>query len=183
MAGLGAGSDPATRLKAVSAAVYAATADHFDDAALSFWDRFGRETVERVGLGRAARVFDGCCGTGASAIPAAHLVGDDGQVLGVDLAEPALALARVKAQQQGLANIEFRYGDIEHTGLPSASFDAVVCVFGVFFVPDMTAAVAELWRLVRPGGTLAVTVWGPCRRDCTPARSQKSRSVTLLFAD
>jgi trans-aconitate methyltransferase len=36
-----------------------------------------------------------------------------------------------------------------------------VCVFGVFFVPDMAAAVAELWRLVRPGGTLALTVWGP----------------------
>jgi SAM-dependent methyltransferase len=148
-------------MKAVSAATYAATADHFDDPALSFWDRFGRQTVARIGLDPGHRVFDACCGTGASAIPAAELVGDAGHVLGLDLSEPALALARAKAHARGLANAEFRVGDIERTGLPSESFDAVVCVFGVFFVPDMTAAVAELWRLVRPGGTLAVTVWGP----------------------
>lgn len=46
-------------------------------------------------------------------------------------------------------------------GYPDESFDAVVCVFGVFFVPDMEALVKELWRMVRPGGKLAVTTWGP----------------------
>jgi ubiquinone/menaquinone biosynthesis C-methylase UbiE len=82
-------------------------------------------------------------------------------VLGVDLAEQALTPARAKAQAQGLTNVEFRAADVERTGLPPESFDVVVCVFGIFFLPDMAAAVAELWRLVRPGGTLAVTVWGP----------------------
>jgi SAM-dependent methyltransferase len=150
-----------SEIKAVSAATYAATADHFDDPALSFWDRFGRLTVARVGVRPAQHVFDACCGTGASAIPAAHIVGSDGHVLGFDLAEPALALARAKAQAQGLTNVEFRAADVERTGLPPESFDVVVCVFGIFFLPDMAAAVAELWRLVRPGGALAVTVWGP----------------------
>jgi SAM-dependent methyltransferase len=41
------------------------------------------------------------------------------------------------------------------------SFDAVVCVFAVFFVTDMASQVKELWRLVRPGGQLAITTWGP----------------------
>jgi SAM-dependent methyltransferase len=72
-----------------------------------------------------------------------------------------LALARAKAASQGLTNVEFRALDVEHTQLPSASFDAVVCVFGVFFMPDMAAAVAEMWRVLRPSGTLAITVWGP----------------------
>ncbi|WP_203784252.1 class I SAM-dependent methyltransferase [Asanoa ferruginea] len=148
-------------MKAVSASTYAAAADHFDDSALSFWDRFGRATVARLGLRPGDRVFDACCGTGASALPAAHEVGAGGRVLGFDLAEPALALARAKARGQGLSNVEFRSADVEHIGLPSGAFDAVVCVFGVFFLPDMVAAVAELWRLVRPGGVLAVTVWGP----------------------
>jgi SAM-dependent methyltransferase len=148
-------------IKAMSAATYAATADHFDDPLLSFWDRFGRETVTRIGLRTGERVFDACCGTGASALPAAHLVGATGHVLGCDLSEPALVLARAKARAEGLTNTEFRSVDVEHTGLPSESFDAVVCQFGVFFLPDMVAAMAELWRLVRPGGTLAVTVWGP----------------------
>ncbi|GAA0489167.1 methyltransferase [Paractinoplanes deccanensis] len=144
----------------MSAATYAATVDHFDHPALSFWDRFGRRTVGRIGLRAGDRVLDACCGTGASALPAAHAVGDSGRVLGVDLAEPALALARSKARAQGLTNVEFRVADMEHTRLPSASFDAVICVFGIFFLPDMPAALGELWRLVRPGGTLAVTVWG-----------------------
>jgi SAM-dependent methyltransferase len=152
---------PDDGIKAVSAATYAATADHFDDPVLSFWDRFGGQTVARIGLRSGDQVFDACCGTGASALPAAHAVGARGRVLGFDLAEPALALARAKAGVQGLTNVEFRASDVEHTGLPSESFDAVVCVFGVFFLPDMAAAVAELWRLVRPAGVLAVTVWGP----------------------
>ncbi|MFY9554110.1 MAG: methyltransferase domain-containing protein [Blastocatellia bacterium] len=42
-----------------------------------------------------------------------------------------------------------------------SNFDAVICVFGIFFVPDMQAAARELWRLVRPGGKLAITTWGP----------------------
>jgi SAM-dependent methyltransferase len=46
-------------------------------------------------------------------------------------------------------------------GLPDSNFDAVICVFGIFFVPDMSAAVRELWRRVRPGGKLAITTWGP----------------------
>jgi SAM-dependent methyltransferase len=149
------------RMKAVSAATYAAAADHFDDPALSFWDTYGRRTVDRIGLRPGAVVLDACCGTGASALPAAHRVGPGGRVLGVDLAEPALARARSKASSQGLTNTEFRTADIERTGLDAESFDAVVCVFGVFFVPDMAAAVAEMWRLIRPGGVLAVTVWGP----------------------
>jgi SAM-dependent methyltransferase len=51
----------------------------------------------------------------------------------------------------------------------AGSFDAVVCVFGVFFAADMPAFVAEMWRLVRPGGTLAITTWGP--DWCEPASS------------
>jgi len=106
-------------------------------------------------------VLDLCCGAGASAIPAAHAVGPGGRVLGVDLAAPLLDLARARAVREGLANVEFRHGDATRTGLPDGSFDAVVCVFGVFFAPDMTAFVEEMWRLVRPGGSLAVTTWGP----------------------
>jgi len=106
-------------------------------------------------------VLDVCCGSGASAIPAAQAVGPRGRVLGVDLAANLLALAREKAGVLELGNLELRTGDLLELGLPPASFDAVVCVFGVFFVPDMPAAVRALWRLVRPGGRLALTTWGP----------------------
>jgi ubiquinone/menaquinone biosynthesis C-methylase UbiE len=140
--------------------VFNAAADHFDHPVLSFWNRFGQGTIDRLALRAGDRVLDVCCGSGASAIPAAAHVGPTGQVLGVDLAESLLELARIKAQQQGLNNIEFRCGDFETLGFPDESFDAVVCVFGIFFVPDMVAAIQELWRMVRPGGKLAITSWG-----------------------
>jgi len=144
-----------------AARIYAAAADHYGLPALSFWDRFGAATVARLPLAPGHRVLDLCCGAGASALPAARAVGPGGQVLGVDVAAPLLELARARAASEGLANVEFRHCDATRTRLPDGSFDAVVCVFGVFFVRDMAAFAAEMWRLVRPGGVLAITTWGP----------------------
>jgi ubiquinone/menaquinone biosynthesis C-methylase UbiE len=89
-------------------------------------------------LSRGAQVLDACCGSGASAIPSAETVGPNGFVLGVDLAEYLLELARRKVEQRGLSNVEFRAVDLLDLGLPESSFDAVVCVFGIFFVPDIS---------------------------------------------
>jgi ubiquinone/menaquinone biosynthesis C-methylase UbiE len=144
-----------------AARTYGAAADHYSLPSLSFWDRFGAATVARLPLAPGHRVLDLCCGAGASALPAARAVGAGGRVLGIDVAAPLLEQARARAAHEGLANVEFRHGDAIRTGLPDGSFDAVVCVFGVFFAWDMTAFAAEMWRLVRPGGVLAVTTWGP----------------------
>ncbi|BAS60074.1 type 11 methyltransferase (plasmid) [Leptolyngbya boryana NIES-2135] len=141
-------------------AVFNTASDYFDAPALSFWNRFGQRTIDQLALNSGDRVLDVCCDSGASAIPAAICVGSTGQVLAVDLAESLLQLGRQKARQQGLNHIEFRAGDFESLGLPDESFDAIVCVFGIFFVPDMVAAVRELLRMLRPGGKLAITSWG-----------------------
>ncbi len=140
--------------------VFNAASDYFDAPALFFWNRYGQQTIDHLSLRPGDRVLDVCSGSGASAIPAAMRVGPTGHVIGVDLAESLLELAEKKAKQQGLEHIEFRCGDFENLGLPDACFDAVVCVFGIFFVPDMVAAVQELWRMIRPGGKLAITSWG-----------------------
>jgi len=147
-------------VKAKTSATYNAASDWFDHPANLFWDRFGRNTVNRLDLKPGALVLDVCCGSGASALPAAEKVGASGHVIGIDLAEKLLDLADAKAKAKGLTNIEFRLGDMLNTGFPDASFDAVVCVFGIFFVPDMLGAVRELWRVLRPGGKLAITTWG-----------------------
>ncbi len=142
-------------------ATYNAAADSYGDPANEYWNRSGRRTVERLQLRPGQSVLDVACGAGASAIPAAEAVGPNGKVTAVDLAEGMLALASTKAQGRGLSQIEFQRGDMTSLGLPDQSFDAVVCVFGIFFVPDMEELTAELWRMVRPGGKLAVTTWGP----------------------
>lgn len=117
--------------------------------------------MARLPLAPGDAVLDLCCGAGASAIPAARAVGSAGRVLGIDVAAPLLDMAGARAAEEGLAQAEFRQADATRTGLAGGSFDAVVCVFGVFFVPDMPEFVREMWRLVRPGGVLAVTTWGP----------------------
>jgi ubiquinone/menaquinone biosynthesis C-methylase UbiE len=147
--------------KAKAAVTYNAAADFYDDPANSFWARFGRSTIERLGLRTGEHVLDVCCGSGASAIPAAEKVGSKGSVLGVDLSDRLLELARAKASDQRLENVEFHAGDMLDLRVPESHFDAVVCVFGIFFVPDMPAAVRALWQVVRPGGKLAITTWGP----------------------
>src|SRR5262245_44967363 len=95
-----------------AATTYDAASDSYDHPVNTFWDRYGRRTVERLGLPAEARVLDVCCGSGASALPAARTVGPRGFVLGVDLAERLLELARRKARAEGLANVEFRAGDM-----------------------------------------------------------------------
>ena len=144
-----------------AAAVYDAAADFFDTAAVTCWDRFGQRTVDRLSLCAGAHVLDVCCGSGGSALPAARAVGRNGRVIGIDLAEKLLACARAKAKSEGLANVEFRAVDLDTLEGVTGDFDAVVCVFGIFFVSDMAGALARLWKRVRPGGALAVTSWGP----------------------
>jgi ubiquinone/menaquinone biosynthesis C-methylase UbiE len=162
--------DSLKRAKAKAAAAYDAAADHFDDVPLSFWERIGRRTVARLELPASAGVLDVGCGTGASALPAAQAVGRDGFVLGVDLSARLLDRARTKAMMCGVTNVEFQLADMTGLGYPDGRFDAVVSVFSIFFVPDMESLVRELWRMVRPGGKLAVTTWGP--RIFEPAYSR-----------
>ncbi|HSE38150.1 MAG TPA: class I SAM-dependent methyltransferase, partial [Blastocatellia bacterium] len=141
----------------------------------------GRQTVARLRLAPGERVLDVCCGSGASAIPAAETVGPTGSVIGVDLAENLLALARSKASDKGLTNIQFRTGDMTQLPFDDGSFDVVVCVFGIFFVPDMEAALRELKRVLRIGGKVAITTWGP--RFFEPASTAFWESVRDVRPD
>ena len=149
----------AAKLKAEK--TYNAAADTFNAEPLEFWDRYGRRTVQRLHLREGARGLDVCCGAGASALPAAEAVSSIGWMVAVDLAEELLKLGRMRATAAGLHWLEFRRGDMTALTFPDSHFDAVICVFGIFFVPDMESQVAKLWRLVKPGGQLAITTWGP----------------------
>ena len=139
---------------------YNAAADHYDHPAVSFWDRFGRRTVERMSLAPGMKVLDVCCGMGGSALPAAERIGLTGKVLAIDLAQNLLNKGIKRAAASGLTNIEFRRGDLEFLPFPDRSFDAVICAFGIFFVPDLSGAIRGLWRRVKPKGLLAITIWG-----------------------
>ncbi len=173
--------NPLDPVKLKAQKTYNLASGHFDASPLGFWARYGQQTVERLALNLGANILDVACGTGASALPAAEAVGPTGRVIGVDLADQLLALGREKAKQQGLTNIEFLQADMTELGYPDAYFHAVICVFGVFFVPHMESLVAELWRMVQPGGKLAVTTWGP--RIFAPAYEVWNEAVRKVRPD
>lgn len=137
---------------------YTAAADHFDT--LPFWHHFGRRTVAHLQVRPGARVLDLFCGTGASALPAGEATGPEGSVLGVDLTPPLIELARAHAAVRGLTHVRFEAGDVTELRFAESSFDAVLSVFGWFFLDDMPGQLARAWTWLAPQGRLATTVWG-----------------------
>lgn len=137
---------------------YTHAADTFDT--LPFWHHYGRRTVALLAPAPGARVVDLCCGTGASALPAAEAVGPSGSVLGVDLTPALVEVARARAAAAGLAHARFAAGDVAALAFAPGSVDAVISVFGLFFVDDIPGQLARAWSWLAPGGGLATTVWG-----------------------
>jgi ubiquinone/menaquinone biosynthesis C-methylase UbiE len=103
------------------------------------------------------RVLDVATGSGNAAIAAARLGCD---AVGIDYVPALLARGRERAAAEGLV-VELEDGDAEALPFPDASFDAVTSVFGSMFAPDHEQAAAELVRVCRPGGTIALASWTP----------------------
>jgi SAM-dependent methyltransferase len=128
--------------------------------------------VEALELAPGARVLDVACGTGGVALRAARLGAD---VVGVDISADQLAKARRSAEAEGL-EIRFDEGDCQELPYADAEFDAVPSAFGAIFAPDHERTAAELARVCRPGGRLALTAW---RKDAwSEVHAKAGRTVS-----
>jgi ubiquinone/menaquinone biosynthesis C-methylase UbiE len=117
----------------------------------------GDAFVHGLGISAGKRVLDIATGTGNLAIPLARA---GCLVTGVDIAPNLLAQARERAAAEGLT-IQFDEGDAEALPYPDASFDAVVTMFGAMFAPQPELVAAEMARVLKPGGLLAMANWNP----------------------
>jgi SAM-dependent methyltransferase len=113
--------------------------------------------VARIGIPPGARVLDVACGTGNTAIPAARA---GAQVTGVDIATNLLAQAEKRAKTEGL-RAHFQEGDAEHLPFGDSEFDVVLSMYGAMFAPRPDRVAAELARVCKPGGTIAMANWTP----------------------
>jgi SAM-dependent methyltransferase len=142
------------RMKDLARTTWAA--GDYDAVAQKIWS-VGADLVARGGIRPGEEVLDVACGTGNVTIPAART---GATVTGLDLTPRLLEIARVRAAGEGL-EIEFVAGDAEELPFGDDSFDVVCSTFGVMFAPRQEVAAAELARVTRPGGRLALASWTP----------------------
>ncbi|WP_034159851.1 class I SAM-dependent methyltransferase [Sphingomonas sp. ERG5] len=133
-------------------------ADFYDAELRRHNERF-RAALE---IGMRDRVLDIGCGAGQSAREAAGAA-IEGSVLGVDVSEDMLRIARDRSAEAGLRNVSFELGDAQVHAFEPAHFDLCISRFGTMFFADPVAAFTNIGRALRPGGRLVLMVWQ--RRD------------------
>lgn len=120
------------------------------------------------------RILDVACGTGILALEAERVVGRKGSVVGVDINDGMLAVARSKS-----SSISWKSSAAESLPFAVSSFDRVVSQFGLMFFQDRVKAISEMLRVVRPGAKIAVTVWASL--DATRGYAVVAEVLEQLF--
>ena len=128
------------------------------DAGPGCFAHFGRRLVTAAEIQPGQRVLDVASGRGAVLFPCAELVGRTGEVVGVDLADEMVRAANEEAARRGFS-ARVQVMDAEHLDFAEATFDRVLCGFGIMFFPDQLRALGEFRRVMKSGGRLAVSTW------------------------
>jgi len=134
--------------------------------------------VELAGVVPGARVLDVATGNGEPALTAARRAGSGGRVIATDQSAGMLAIARERAAALGIVNVEFRQTDGEALAIPERDFDAIVCRWGLMFMPDVKGAVRGMYERLRAGGRMATSVWATA--DKVPMISVGAEAVRRI---
>jgi ubiquinone/menaquinone biosynthesis C-methylase UbiE len=111
------------------------------------------------------RVLELACGPGGLGLEVAKLVGPTGEVVLTDVAREMTDIALARARERGLTNVSGRPQDLEAIDETDGAYDVVVCREGLMFAADPAGAVREMARVLKPGGRLALSVWGERSRN------------------
>ena len=139
---------------------YNVVARDYDETSLDFWRYSVPATVRRLELRPGESVLDVACGPGPAALAAAAIVGPTGRVVGLDVSTAMLARAQQHARAADAVQVEFVEGSLDNRPVHPDQFDAVTCVFGMFFARDIAATLATLASNLAAGGRMAVTTLG-----------------------
>jgi SAM-dependent methyltransferase len=120
--------------------------------------------LTRAALQPGERVLEPACGTGLVTFPAADAVGPGGLVVATDLSEKMVAFTAAEAARRGLSQVRCQRMGAESLDFPDASFDVVLCALGLMYVPEVATALAEMHRVLVPGGRAVAAVWGARHR-------------------
>jgi SAM-dependent methyltransferase len=115
--------------------------------------------IEHAGLQPGHRVLELAAGPGDTGFLAAELIRPGGTLLSTDATDSMLEVARARAAQLGIDNVEFKRIELEWIDLETAVVDVVLCKWGLMFTVDPEAALRETRRVLRPGGRIALAAW------------------------
>jgi ubiquinone/menaquinone biosynthesis C-methylase UbiE len=121
------------------------------------FEPYAEDLVERLKRPGAMDVLEVACGTGIVTRQLRGALPLGSRLVATDLSEPMLSFARRKFE--GDSTIEWQQADALDLPFADQSFDAVVCQFGLMFVPDKAAALREAFRVLKPGGQLLLNTW------------------------
>jgi SAM-dependent methyltransferase len=123
-------------------------------------------------------ILELAAGTGEIGYGAAGSLGDSGRLITTDLAPAMVEVAKRRARELGVSNVEFRVLDATRNELASESVDGILCRWGYMLMPDAPAALAESRRVLRPGGRLVLSVMGGPAEN--PWAAGVSRALVVL---
>jgi len=119
-----------------------------------------KRLVELAEIKPGSKVLDIATGIGEPALTAAKQVGKTGEILAIDISPQMLSFAKERAISLGLQDlVEFKEGDAETIDLPSSTFDAALCRWGLMFLPNPKAGLSNIYRSLVKGGHFAAAVW------------------------
>lgn len=125
-------------------------------------EKVSNQLIQSAGISPGQHVLDIASGTGEPALTIAKHVGPQGKVVGVDLSPAMLEVAKERATSKGVTNADFQVVEDENlTAYRDATFDSVVCRFGLMLMPNPVNALKAFLRVLKPRGKAAVSVWGP----------------------
>jgi SAM-dependent methyltransferase len=127
----------------------------------AWWKPITEAMIARADLRPGLAVLDLASGTGEPSITLAPLVLPGGTIIATDLLPEMIAMTATQARLQRHANLHCLAADAGFLPFADASFDRVTCRFGVMFFPDALQALREVSRVLRPGGRVVFTAWGP----------------------
>ena len=130
----------------------------WDELTMDFLKPMGDEIIRLINPNGDDLILDIAAGTGEPGLTIASKL-NGGKVIITDLADDMLQIAKEKAASRGITNIETRACDVSELPFADNSFDAISCRFGFMFFPDMQMAANEMYRVLKPGGKIATSVW------------------------
>ena len=159
--------------------IFNRAADRYGKTGPDFFNYFGERIVKHAELKQNMVVLDVACGRGASMFPASKIVG---KVFGIDISSEMIRRTKLDILNPGIDNIELHEMDIENLNFSENMFDAVICGFSLFFLPNLPLALQEINRVLKPKSLFTTSTFGKRDERWTPILEMMGFSTEKLKA-